>query len=122
MESRLDVLIFRSNFVESIYKARNYIFHRKCKVEGQAIVNHPGFIVKNYQTYSFNENYAKILKKNLLDRVKNHCIICIPAYLYVNFSCMLAFKMFHPTNRMVTFPFSNKPSALTLFRQSFSRL
>jgi len=124
MESRLDVLIFRANFVESIYKARNYILHRKCKVEGQIRVNHPGFIVKNYQMFSFNAPYDKIIKKNIRDRIKDHdCrIICIPAYLYVNFSCMLAFKMFYPTNDIVTYPFSKKPAALTLFRQIFCRL
>lgn len=46
VESRLDVLLFRSNFVDTIYQARQYIFHRKCRVEGHTRITHPAFLVK----------------------------------------------------------------------------
>jgi ribosomal protein S4 len=122
MESRLDVLILRSNFVDSIYKARNYIFHRKCKVQGQTRVNHPGYLVKNFQLYHFNKNYARIIKKNLRLRIRNKRIIAIPSYLYVNFSCMLAFKMQEPNTKTITYPFTDKKGALALFRQAYAKL
>ncbi len=34
LESRIDVLLLRSHFVDDIYRARNLIFHGKCKVRG----------------------------------------------------------------------------------------
>jgi ribosomal protein S4 len=122
MESRLDVLLLRSSFVDSIYKARNYIFHRKCKVQGQTRVNHPGYLVQNFQLYHFTENYTKLIKSNLRQRVRNNRIICIPAYLYVNFSCLVAFKMQDPNTKTITYPFTTKKSSLALFRQAYLKL
>jgi len=122
VESRLDVLLFRSNFVDTIYQARQYIFHRKCRVEGHTRITHPAFLVKNYQQFGVCKNYAKKLKKSLLTRIRQHSVICIPSYLHVNFSILIAFKIEDPITNTISYPFAEAPAALANFRRAFSIL
>jgi len=103
VESRLDVLLFRSNFVDTIYQARQYIFHRKCKVQGHTRITHPAFLVKNFQSFHLCGNYAKRLRKSLLTRIKQHNVVCIPSYLHVNFSLLLAFKIEDPITNTISY-------------------
>jgi ribosomal protein S4 len=122
MESRLDVLLFRTNFVDSIYIARHYIFHRKCKVQEYPRISHPSFLVKNYQRFFLKGTCAKTMRKNLLQRMKKGFFIAPPAYLYVNYGLMIAFRIEDPVTTRVSFSFTEYPGALAQFRHAFRRL
>jgi len=122
VESRLDVLLIRSNFVDTIYCARQYIFHRKCRVDGHARITHPGFIVKNWQLFHLCDNYARRLRQSLFTRIKQHAVVCIPSYLHVNFFLLTAFKIEDPITNLVSYPFAEACGALSNFRKAFSIL
>lgn len=117
IESRIDVLLLRSNSVDSVYKARSYIFNNKCKVLGNTRVTHPGFLVKNFQMFGLNDSYTKKLRKSLLTRVAKHTVINIPGHLFVNFALLVAFKFEEPFSSNITYPFDQL--TLAHFRKSF---
>jgi len=122
VESRLDVLLLRSQFVDSIYKARLYIFHRKCYVQNFRHIPHPSVIVKNYQQFGLRGNYPRKLRQDLLIRVKNKALLALPSYLYINFSLMIAFKIEDPNSMKLTFPFSDQAGVVANFRKAYSFL
>jgi ribosomal protein S4 len=119
IESRIDVLLLRSNFVDSVYKARSYIFKNQCKVFGNAPprVTHPGFLVKTFQLFGLNHSYTKKLRKSLMTRVAKHAVISIPGYLFINFSLLVAFKFEEPFSSNVTYSFDQR--TLAHFRKCF---
>jgi len=119
IESRLDVLLLRSNFVDSVYKARSYIFNHKCKVSGHTRITHPAFLVKNFQLFGLKDQYTKTLRKSLFTRIKKHTVINIPSYLFVNFSLLVAFKIEDP-GLAVSYPFSETSTGTVgTFRKIF---
>lgn len=123
VESRLDVLLLRCNFVDSIYRARTFVFHRKCKVQGLTRVSHPAMLIKNYQRFMLKGNYAKNIRHNLVKRMKSkRTFINTPSYIFVNYALMIAFKIENPITRLVSFPFAEQPGALANFRKSFRML
>jgi len=118
IESRLDVLLLRSNFVDSVYKARSYIFNHKCKVSGHTRITHPAFLVKNFQLFGLKDPYTKKLRKSLFTRIKKHAVVNIPSYLCVNFSLLIAFKFEEPFSYKVAYPFDPQLT-LAHFRKCF---
>lgn len=125
VESRLDVLLLRSNFVDSIYRARQLIFHRKCRVQGLVRVTNPAVQLHNYQKFTLRSDYAKRAQRDLIKRIKNResrRFINPPSYLFVNYSLMTAFLIEDPITRLVGFPFSEDYGALASFRKSFRML
>jgi ribosomal protein S4 len=122
IESRLDVLLLRSNFVDSIYRARSYIFNHKCKVSGHARITHPAFLIKNFQFFGLKDHYTKKLRKSLLTRIKKHTVINIPSYLFVNFPLLVAFKIENPDIKLVSYPCVEQPNPLRNFRKLFQFL
>jgi len=123
VESRLDVLLLRCNFVDSIYRARTFVFHHKCKVQGMTRVKHPGMLIKNYQRFMLKNNYAKTIKQNLIKRMfSKRTFINVPSYIFVNYALMFAFRIENPITRLVSFPFAEQPGALANFRKSFRML
>jgi len=122
IESRLDVLLLRSNFVDSVYKARSYVFNQRCKIQGQTGIKHPAFLIKNFQLFGLKNNYTKKLRKSLFTRIRKHAVVCIPSYLFVNFSLLVAFKIEDPIAMSLSYPFADKPGTLANFRKMFQLL
>jgi ribosomal protein S4 len=111
-ESRIDTLLLRSNFVDSIYTARMYVLHRKCFIQGHYGVDNPAVYVQTWQFFGLRGTYHQKLRKALITRLKKHTIISIPSYLYINFTLLHAFK--------VSFPFSEIAGTGAIFRKIFS--
>ena len=122
VESRLDVLLLRTNLVDSIYEARQLIFHRKCMVDGKINVNHPSYLVGVFQQISFRHNYVMRMRQFLRHKLREKRFIGIPYYLYVNFALLIAFKIEQPTTMRVNYPFTQIRGACSVFRQSFKNL
>jgi ribosomal protein S4 len=122
IESRLDVLLLRSNFVDSIYKARAYIFYRKSYVQGHNGVTHPGVLVQNFQQFGLRGYYTRQLRKSLFTRIKKHAVLCLPSYLYINFSLLIAFKIEDPITMAISYPFAEQAGIAGNFRKAFAFL
>lgn len=119
---QIDVLLLRSQFVDSVYKARQYIFHRKCKVQGCKRIAHPAVIIRKFQLFGLNDRYTKKLRKSFYTRIKKHAIIGFPSYLFVNFALLIAFKMEEPDAMKLSFPFAETPGSLANFRHAYQLL
>jgi len=119
VESRLDVLLLRTNLVDSIYEARQLIFHRKCLVDGKVKVKHPSYLVGVFQQISFRHNYISRMRQFLRNKLRRRRFIGIPKYLYVHFGLLIAFKIDEPITMRVAYPFTNVRGGCAIFRKCF---
>ncbi len=103
LESRLDVILYRSNLFSSIFSSRQYIVHKKVFVNG-VLVNKPGFRVKidDIVSVSNPEFFYNDLKLRLLN---NQVLGNFPSYLNVNYKLGLVKLIRIPSNKDVPFPF-----------------
>lgn len=116
LESRLDVVLYRSNFFSSIFAAKQFINHKKVFVNGM-LVNKPGYrlkiddVVHIKNSAIFYENLKYRLEKNMI--LTNH-----PSYLFVNYKLGLIKLISLPTNEKVPYPFFMNVKTMT---HNFSR-
>lgn len=116
LESRLDVVLYRSNLFESIYAARQYISHNKVFVNG-LIVNKPSYRLKVEDIVNVSD--SKLLYNKLKDRLKNNSVLGnYPSYLEVNYKLGVVILAQFPENEAVPFPFFMNLETIT---HSFSR-
>ena len=103
LESRLDVILYRSNLFVSIFSARQYIVHKKVLVNG-IIINKPGFHVKVDDVINISNPvfFYKDLKKRLIN---NKILGNYPSYLNVNYKLGLIKLIRIPANKDVPYPF-----------------
>lgn len=103
LESRLDVILYRSNFVDSIFVARQIINHKKVLINGR-VVNKPGYrlslndmIIVTDPILSYNKIKSKLRKNS---------IICnYPSYLEVNYKLASIILIQLPEKEEVPFSF-----------------
>ncbi len=120
IESRIDVLLFRANFVDTIYQARQLVFNRGVKVRGYKVINNPGFLVKIWVPFSLRDDLWRKLRMTLYSRILEKRVIGFPEYLYINFAVMLAFKMREPRASKLKYPFSTIGyESSAVFRHAF---
>lgn len=103
LETRLDLLIYRSNFFHSIFAAKQFILHHGIYVNG-GLIFRPNYriglsdviFIKNVEKY-YIEIHQK-LKVNML--FSNY-----PSYLEVNYKLGMLILFKHPNPIEVPFPF-----------------
>jgi len=103
LESRLDVVLFRANFFQSIFAARQYINHKKVYVNGM-LVDKPGYSLRINDIVSVEkpEYFYESIKK----RLTTDKILCnYPSYLYVNYRLGSVKFIKLPLIKEVPFPF-----------------
>jgi len=103
LESRLDVILYRSNFFSSIFAARQYISHHKVYVNG-VVSSKPGmkiFLNDVITLIDFQKLYSS-MKKRLEN---NEILVNYPAYLEVNYCLGVIILIKIPVNSEVPFPF-----------------
>jgi len=122
VESRLDVFLLRTNLVESIYQARQMIFHRKCIVNGENNINHPSYLVDIFQQVFFRQNYFKRMKTFIRNKLRSRKFIGIPYYIYVNYSLLFAVKIEQPKTNKIKYPFTFIEAPCNVFRFAFKHL
>lgn len=103
LESRLDVILYRANFFESIYSARQFVNHKKVLVNG-FVESKPG--VKIYvndiiSISNYKEFYIDV--KNRL--IKKKIMGNYPAYLEVNYKLGLVVLTKMPEIKEIPYPF-----------------
>jgi ribosomal protein S4 len=105
IEHRLDIMLFRSNFAETIKHARQLINHRHIYVNGY-FVSHCGHILKNFDVVSLKNKKKYIIFKNLKKNLKKKRIAFYPPkYIYTDYSLMISMLIFNPKINQVPFPF-----------------
>ena len=119
-ESRIDVLLLRANFVDSIYTARIFVLYHKAFIAGYHGLNNPAVFVPCYTPFGIRGLYHIKLRKILFTRIKKHAILSLPSYLFFNLSLLLAFKIEEPFTAKVSFPFSEQAGTGAIFRKIFS--
>jgi len=103
LESRLDVILYRSNFYTSIFAARQAINHKKVFINGK-IVTQPSFkvFINDIITISEFYNFYKKFKKKLQNK---KILINYPSYLEVNYKLGMISLIKMPFNEEIPFPF-----------------
>lgn len=110
LESRLDIILYRSNFFSSVFSARQYINHKKVYVNG-LLVTKPGYKIFIDDIISL-ENPGSFYKQ-VGTRLRDGNVLCnYPNYMEVNYKlgCIILTKM--PTFADLPYPFFVTPSSL----------
>ena len=103
LEGRLDVILYRANFFDSIYSARQYINHKKVFINGQ-VVDRPSYKVFLNDIITVQNPEAFYIRlKNKLE--KNEILVNYPPYLEVNYKLGAIMLIKIPVNSEVPYPF-----------------
>lgn len=122
VESRIDVLLFRCNFVDTIYRARQIVFYGDAQVQGFKNITNPAFLVKVWRKFRLRGDLWRKCRISLFKQVMFDRIICFPAHLYINFATMRAFQMHIPLSINISYPFATAHGLSGAFRKLFMHL
>lgn len=104
MERRIDCVLIRSNFVKSIFEARQLITHGKVLV-GRYKVTAFAQHLPNFVPLTLISSYRWKRKEELLELIKNDKLVLYPPkYLHVDYILMLAMIIRHPFNPEIKYP------------------
>jgi small subunit ribosomal protein S4 len=111
LESRLDTIIFRANFVPSMYGARQFVSHKHLKVNGQS-VNIPSYRVQVGDVIEIREKSKNI--PMILESVQNQDRN-IPEYLEVDTKKLTVKLLRLPVLEDVPYPVIMEPNLVIEF-------
>jgi len=113
MELRLDVLLYRLNFVNSIRESRQLVLHGLVVIN-KKIIRNPSYVLKLNDLLSFKKTYIYTFKKKLYKNIKsqNFLISSIPNYIEYSLKT-LKFKF-------ILFNIRDLPKVAKLNRNSYS--
>lgn len=98
LESRLDILLFRLNFVKTPRQAREYIECNKIKINNK-IVNKLNNQLYINDIITFDIKLSIIFYKKLLNNLKKKKVLFnYPRYLEMNYNLMKCMFIFYPKN------------------------
>lgn len=103
LESRLDAVLYRSNFFNSIFSAKQFINHNKIYVNGY-LVSKPGFRLNIGDVVTIKN--VSSMYTQLVERLnKEKLLINYPSYLYINYKLGSIKLTRLPRHNEVPFPF-----------------
>lgn len=111
LESRLDTVVFRANFVPSMFGARQFVSHKHVKVNGES-VNIPSYRVKVGDVIEIREKSKNI--PMVLESVQNQDRN-IPEYLEVDAKKLTAKLLRLPILEDVPYPVIMEPNLVIEF-------
>jgi small subunit ribosomal protein S4 len=111
LESRLDTVVFRANFVPSMFAARQFVNHKHIKVNGQYL-NIASYRVKVGDTIELRESSKQI--PMVLETIQNQDR-SIPEYLEVDSKKMTIKILRLPNLEDVPYPVVMEPNLVTEF-------
>ena len=106
LESRLDVVLFRSCFVSSMYNARQLINHGIVQVNGK-VVRNPGTGLNQLDIIEIDENLLKHETK--IDKIrndvkKNFSSRFLPPYLEIDYKTLSIVFLWDPNYKSAYYP------------------
>ena len=81
MEKRLDIILYRAHFINSVRNARQLILHRHIQVNNRIITN-PSYILKEGDIITINTKIQPFIYKNI---TQAHLWPLPPKYLQINY-------------------------------------
>jgi len=104
LEGRLFMLVYRSNFVNNIFKLKFIIDRGIFLVDGD-IKYYSNHNVRPGQLVQVSFDYRDLLKKDLILRLKKGYVLWLPKkYLFVNYKFMFIFFVRPPKKKELKFP------------------
>lgn len=121
LESRLQIALFRLNFVPNVYFAKQIILHKNIYVNNR-VVGNINYIPKYNEIISFNKKYFKLFYFNLYRLLRKRSIFLnFPRYYDVDYKLLTAVLIKLPKISDLSLPFSSTSRYLiNVF--SFARL
>lgn len=118
LEARIDVLLVRAKFLDTIKQARQFILHGKVYSFARTLITAPGQLIRNWLPFRV------LLRPNFsTSQRKKFKLTCgVPSYLHVNFALRLAFRIEDPITHLVGYPFLTPSGSLAIFRKAFRLL
>jgi len=103
LESRLDVILYRSNFFISIFTARQFITHKKIFVNG-VLESKPGLkvILKDFISVPYYKKFYLVVRRRLK---KKKLFVNYPVYLYVSYKLGIIMMWKLPVLKQIPYPF-----------------
>jgi ribosomal protein S4 len=103
LESRLDVILYRSNFFSSIFTARQFITHKKIFVNG-VLETKPGLkvILKDLISIPYYKKFYFLVRRRLK---RKKLFVNYPMYLYVNYKLGIIMMWKLPVLKQIPYPF-----------------
>jgi len=106
LESRLDVVLFRSCFVSSMYNARQLVNHGSVRVNGK-VVRNPGTNLNQLDIIEIDENLLEYQTKieSIRDGVKkNFQSRFLPSYLEIDYKTLSIVFLWDPNYKSAYYP------------------
>lgn len=105
LEHRLDMFLYRCNFVKSIFHARHLILHNKVIVNLKT-VSFCSYQLRKFDVVSLNYNVIFFMKSELKKKLSVKLVLSyFPRYLLVSYKLMCGFFIKNPTLNSIPFPF-----------------
>ena len=117
LESRLDVILFRSCFVSSMYKSRQLISHGSVSVNGK-VVRNPGTNLTQLDIIEIDANLFKNeskIQSVLNDVKKNFSSRFLPSYLEVDYKTLTIIFLWDPNYKSTYYPIKANYSIIQRF-------
>ena len=111
LEHRLDIIIYRLNWVNSVRQAKQFIQHGNILVNGN-IITHGKYLIKPGDVIQVKVTSAPQVFKNLhkvLDHTNKYVLLDAPSYFEVNYSILSAVLLYTPALEEVPFPIKLNP-------------
>jgi small subunit ribosomal protein S4 len=121
LEGRLQVILFRLNFVPNIYFSKQIILHKNVYLNNR-IINNIHYVPRYNEVISINKKYTKLIYFNLYRLLRKRSIFLnFPRYYDVDYKLFVALMIKLPQISDLTLPFSaTNKYLINLF--SFSRI
>lgn len=117
LETRLDFIIYRMNFVETSREGRFLINHGNFLVNGKQS-RFASYRIKNFQIVSVLDK--ELFFKKFIERLENYKIfINTPAYIEINFRILSGVLIFLPKSQNVPYPSKMRSEVLASVGKRF---
>lgn len=111
LESRLDAIVYRANFVPTVFAARQFVSHKHVTVNGK-VVNIPSYRVQIGDVIQVREKSRKlIIVMDSLQKMERD----IPSYLQLNKDTFSIQMIIKPEFAEVPYPVEMQPHFITEF-------
>nr|YP_009121376.1 ribosomal protein S4 [Thecamonas trahens]AJF36634.1 ribosomal protein S4 [Thecamonas trahens] len=111
LEHRLDIIIYRLNWVNSVAQAKQFIQHGNILVNGVKIT-HRKYLIQPGDIIQVKASSIPQVVKRLnavLDDVNRYGVLDYPAYFEVNYNVMSAIMLYTPNLEEIPFPIKLNP-------------
>lgn len=111
LEHRLDIIVYRLNWANSVAQAKQFIQHGNILVNGVKITHRKYLIQPGDIIQVKASSIPQVVKRlnTVLDDVNRYGVLDYPAYFEVNYNVMSAIMLYTPNLEEIPFPIKLNP-------------